>query len=54
MRRYLLQSLRIDAESLAKLRTETLSTLAERYRSRKLRLLAEVVTRLREEGARHE
>lgn len=54
MRRYLLQSLRIDAESLAKLRTETLSTLAERYRSRKVRLLAEVVTRLREEGARHE
>ncbi len=54
MRRYLLQSLRIDAESLAKLRTETLSTLAERYRSRKLRLLGEVVTRLREEGASHE
>ena len=54
MRRYLLQNLRIDAASLATLQTETLSILAERYRSRKLRLLGEVVTRLREEGARHE
>jgi len=54
MRRYLLQNLRIDAEILATLRTETLTILAERYRSRKLRLLGEVVTRLREEGARHE
>ena len=54
MRRYLLQNLRIDAESLATLRKETLSILAERYRSRKLRLLGEVVARLREEGERHE
>ncbi len=54
MRRYLLQNLRIDAGSLATLRTETLAILAERYRSRKLRLLGAVVTRLREEGARHE
>lgn len=54
MRRYLLQNLRIDAGSLATLRTETLTILAERYRSRKLRLLGAVVTRLREEGARHE
>ncbi|OPY86990.1 MAG: hypothetical protein A4E73_03781 [Syntrophaceae bacterium PtaU1.Bin231] len=54
MRRYLLQNLRIDAESLATLRKETLSILAGRYRSRKLRLLGEVVARLREEGERHE
>jgi hypothetical protein len=49
MRRYLMESLRIDAESLKRLRAETLSTLAERYRSRKLRLLARVVARLQEE-----
>jgi hypothetical protein len=43
MRRYLMQDLRIDAESLEKLRTETLSVLAERYGSRKLRLLNTMV-----------
>jgi hypothetical protein len=54
MRQYLMQNLRIDAESLKKLRTETLSKLAERYRSRKLRLLNKVVARLQEEGVDHE
>jgi len=54
MRRYLLESLRIDAESLGKLRAETITDLAERYRSRKLRLLSEVVERFREEDARRE
>jgi hypothetical protein len=54
MRRYLMQNLRIDAESIEKLRTETLSILAERYGSRKLRLLNKVVAHLQEEGARHE
>ncbi len=54
MRQYLLESLRIDAESLGKLRTETITDLAERYRSRKLRLLSEVVNRFREEGERRE
>ncbi|MBM3790657.1 MAG: hypothetical protein FJW35_09960 [Acidobacteria bacterium] len=54
MRRYLMQNLRIDAESLQRLRTETLSILAERYGSRKLRLLNQVVAHLQEEGARHE
>ncbi len=49
MRRYLLESLRIDAEILRKLNTETIITLTERYRSRKLRLLSEFVNRLREE-----
>ena len=54
IRRYLTQNLRIDAEALEKLRTDTLSFLAERYGSRKLRLLIKVVGRLQQEGARHE
>jgi hypothetical protein len=54
MRRYLIQNLRIDAESIEKLQAETLSILAERYRSRKLRLLNKVIARLREEGSHHE
>ena len=54
IRRYLIQNLRIDAEGLEKLRTETLSILAERYKSRKLRLLNKVVAHLQKEGARHE
>jgi hypothetical protein len=54
MRRYLMQNLRIDAESLEKLQLDTISILAERYGSRKLRLLNKVIARLREEGARHE
>jgi hypothetical protein len=48
MRRYLIQNLRIDAESIGKFRTETLSILAERYGSRKLQLLNRVITRFRE------
>ena len=54
MQRYLTQNLRIDAESLEKLRIEILSILAKRYRSRKLRLLNRFVARLQEEGAHHE
>jgi hypothetical protein len=54
MRRYLLESLRIDAENLGKLNADTIIILAERYRSRKLRLLSDVVSRFREEGERHE
>ena len=54
MRRYLMQNLRIDAESIEKLHAETLTILAERYGSRKLRLLNKVIARLREEGSRHE
>jgi len=47
MRRYLMQNLRIDAESIEKLQAEILSILAERYGSRKLRLLNKVIARLR-------
>jgi predicted transcriptional regulator of viral defense system len=54
MQRYLIENLRIDAESLEKLKTEILSILAERYRSRKLRLLNRVIARLQMEGGRHE
>jgi hypothetical protein len=54
MRRYLMQNLRIDAESIEKLHAETLSILAERYGSRKLRLLHRVIARLREESSHHE
>jgi hypothetical protein len=54
MQRYLIENLRIDVESLHKLRIEVLSNLAERYRSRKLRLLNRGVARLREEGTHHE
>ncbi len=54
MRRHLVHSLRIDAESLEKLNTEVLSILAERYGSRKLRLLNKVIAHLQKESARHE
>ena len=54
MQRYLIENQRIDAESLKKLRTEILSNLAERYRSRKLLLLTRIVVRLQEEGGHHE
>ncbi len=54
MRGHLMHSLRIDAESLEKLNTEVLSILAERYGSRKLRLLNKVIAHLQKESARHE
>ena len=54
MRQYLMQNMRIDAESLVNLRTETISNLAERYGSRKLQLLNKVIARLREERGRYE
>jgi hypothetical protein len=54
MRRYLQESLRIDAENLGKLNADTIVILAGRYRSRKLRLLSDVVSRFREERERHE
>jgi transcription initiation factor TFIIIB Brf1 subunit/transcription initiation factor TFIIB len=48
MQRYLIENLRIDTESLSKLRIEILSSLAERRRSRMLRLLNRVVARMQE------
>jgi hypothetical protein len=46
MRKYLTQNLRIDTESLEKLKANTLSILAEHYGSRRLRLLHRIVARL--------
>jgi predicted transcriptional regulator of viral defense system len=43
LREYLLTSLRVDAEELRKLDTQALGLIAERYRSRKIRLLAGLV-----------
>lgn len=54
MREYLAQNLRIDTESLKKLRTETLAIIAERYRSRRLRLLRDVAARLQKRRGPHE
>ena len=54
MRKYLMQNLRIDTESLEKLRADTLAILAEQYGSRKLRLLHNVVARLQKGGGSHE
>jgi hypothetical protein len=54
MRQYLMQNLRIDAGSIERLHTGTVSILAERYRSRKLRLLARITARLQKEGPHHE
>jgi len=46
MRIYLLESLRIDPEALGRLNAETISLMAERYRSRKLRLLSGLIRKL--------
>jgi hypothetical protein len=54
MRTYLLDSLRIDPEGLGKLNPETISLIADQYRSRKLRLLSGLVRRLLGKGNGHE
>jgi hypothetical protein len=54
MRRYLLQNLRIDTETLENLRTDMLAILAERYGSRKLRLLYNCIMRLKKGSSPHE
>ena len=46
MRRYLLDSLRIDPEALGKLNAEAVSLMADHYRSRKLRLLGALIGKL--------
>jgi hypothetical protein len=50
MRIYLLDSLRIDPEGLGRLNAETISLIADQYRSRKLRLLSSLVCRLGGKG----
>lgn len=54
MRTYLLDSLRIDPEGLGKLNPETISLIADQYRSRRLRLLSGLVRRLVGKGSGHE
>jgi hypothetical protein len=46
MRAYLLDNLRIDPERLEKLNTDMLSLIADRYRSRKIRLLSDLLYKL--------
>jgi predicted transcriptional regulator of viral defense system len=50
LKEYLLMSLRIDVEELQKLDTQALDLIAERYRSRKIRLLAGLVRHNTVEG----
>ncbi len=54
MRGYLLNNLRIDPERLGKLDTETIAIIADRCRSRKIRLLSNFVHRLQKEESLHE
>jgi hypothetical protein len=46
MRTYLLDNLRIDPERLEKLDAGIISLIAERYRSRKIRLVSDLLRRL--------
>ena len=54
MKTYLLDSLRIDPEGLARLNAETISLIADHYRSRKLRLLSGLIRRLGGKESDHE
>ena len=54
MRTYLLDNLRIDPAGLGRLNVETISLIADHYRSRKLRLLSGLVRRLGGKGEGHE
>jgi predicted transcriptional regulator of viral defense system len=47
MKDYLLKNLRVDAESLAKLDAEVFALIADRYRSKKIRLLSDVSRRFK-------
>ncbi len=47
MKIYLLDNLRVDPERLAKLNTDMITVVADRYGSRKIRLLSELPRRLR-------
>jgi hypothetical protein len=46
MRTYLLDNLRIDPERLEKLDAGIISLIAERYRSRKIRLVSDLLRKL--------
>ena len=50
LREYLFASLRVDPESLKKLDADIVGDVAERYRSRKIRLLSSLIRSSRKEG----
>ena len=50
MREYLFTSLRIDPESLKRLDADVVADVGERYRSRKIRLLSNLIRSSRKEG----
>ena len=54
MRFYLLESLRIDRRALGRLDPEAVFLMAERYRSRKLRLLGGLIARLAGQNGREQ
>jgi predicted transcriptional regulator of viral defense system len=54
MKDYLLKNLRVDPESLAKLDAEVFALIADRYRSKKIRLLSDVTHRFRKGEGLHE
>ncbi len=54
IRVYLLESLRIDPGALGRLNAETISLIADRYRSRKLRLLSGLIGKLAGRGTREQ
>jgi hypothetical protein len=54
MSTYLLDSLRIDPEGLERLSSETILLIADRYRSRKLRLLGAMLRKPGRRGQSHE
>jgi predicted transcriptional regulator of viral defense system len=54
MKGYLLKNLRVDPESLAKLDADVFALIADRYRSKKIRLLGDVARRFRRGEGLHE
>lgn len=54
MKDYLLKNLRVDPESLAKLDADVFAFIANRYRSKKIRLLSDVARRFRKGEGLHE
>ncbi len=54
IRTYSLDSLRIDPEGLGRLNAETISLIADHYRSRKIRLLSGLIRRFGGKRERHE
>lgn len=54
MRNYLQNNLRIDQDSLIRLDDKKIALIANRYRSKKIRLLSDVVRKLRKKEESHE